>query len=389
MLAGLGKVAQAIPAGQAERHITRGSHLPHLDGLRACLAGYVVLHHAYRTVLEGTLLPTWVVVLTGWLQFGRVAVDGFIVLSGYCLMLPVSGNCGRLRQTPWQFYLRRTRRILPTFYFAVAISALMAWLVMPTPRGTPWDACLPVTGDRLLGNLLMCQDLWPGGAGVNYVFWSVAVEWRIYFAFPLLVYAYRRVSPRLLVTVALGLTTATAMGLAKHQAICTTVSYTGLFVLGMGVAAGFTDSFSASLLAAAALTSAAVAAGILARGGLPTLGHPLIDLAVGVAFAAALAYWTRRPKSAVRRALAARPLELVGTMSYSLYLTHAIAIEACWRVLTAGPLRLSGATAAVALAITVLPTSALLAYGFYWTAERPFLSTRQRTAAHEISPNLA
>src|SRR4051794_25368043 len=58
-------------------------HLAFVDGLRALAALYVVMHHIWYnaplTGAFGSAMDIW--------RFGRYAVDLFIVLSGFCLML--------------------------------------------------------------------------------------------------------------------------------------------------------------------------------------------------------------------------------------------------------------------------------------------------------------
>lgn len=67
-------------------------HLTVLDGIRGVAALYVVLHHAYYSVVGesgGMTLPAATRWATVWLTPGHYAVVVFIVLSGYCLMLPL------------------------------------------------------------------------------------------------------------------------------------------------------------------------------------------------------------------------------------------------------------------------------------------------------------
>ena len=111
-------------------------HFRYLDSLRGLSALYVAGCHAYlmyagqfaeqglRSAAGGLL------VATSWLAFGRVAVAVFIVLSGYCLMLPVVQSAGRaLPLTYWQFMARRARRILPPYYAALAVSIVLIIMV--------------------------------------------------------------------------------------------------------------------------------------------------------------------------------------------------------------------------------------------------------------------
>ncbi len=73
-------------------------HLGYLDGVRACAAIFVVWHHALSTANPDlTTLPAWEGFLLGILNCGHNAVDLFIVLSGFCLMLPVVSAGGTLK----------------------------------------------------------------------------------------------------------------------------------------------------------------------------------------------------------------------------------------------------------------------------------------------------
>ena len=151
------------------------SHLHHLDGLRAILAIYVVMHHCWLGIWPTPygVFPTGIAsILTGWLAFGRVAVDWFIVLSGYCLMLPVAKHDGELRGGAIVFFVRRARRILPTFYAALAFSLLMDLGPDGRMTGSLWDWSLPVSMKAVLANVLMFQDV-VRPYKINGVFWSI------------------------------------------------------------------------------------------------------------------------------------------------------------------------------------------------------------------------
>jgi peptidoglycan/LPS O-acetylase OafA/YrhL len=74
--------------------------LDFLDGIRGLAAPYVVIHHAYMEVAwwqafpgqhiyHGERLPEQFLRAMHFLTSGQLAVDTFIVLSGYCLMLPI------------------------------------------------------------------------------------------------------------------------------------------------------------------------------------------------------------------------------------------------------------------------------------------------------------
>src|ERR1700689_2493356 len=104
---------------------SRPSHLNFLDGIRGATALYVVGHHILQWSFinyKNERLPGWFRVVQVF-KFGHLAVGIFIVLSGFCLMLPVarSGN-DRLTRGLTEFIKRRARRILPPYYAAFVLS---------------------------------------------------------------------------------------------------------------------------------------------------------------------------------------------------------------------------------------------------------------------------
>src|SRR5215203_1884331 len=103
--------------------------LAFLDGLRGLAASYVVLHHAALLVPPSGLTGP-ATVARFLLRHGHYAVAVFIVLSGYCLMLPVARDpLGRLPGGTLAFFGRRARRILPPYYAALVLCWALIALV--------------------------------------------------------------------------------------------------------------------------------------------------------------------------------------------------------------------------------------------------------------------
>ena len=100
--------------------------LDFLDGLRGLAALYVLLYHAsLRAGVLAAAAPAQPVAKAisvlhfCLLGYGHLAVAVFIVLSGYCLMLPVARTEGAvLPGGALAFIQRRARRILPPYYAA-------------------------------------------------------------------------------------------------------------------------------------------------------------------------------------------------------------------------------------------------------------------------------
>jgi len=350
-------------------------HLDFLDGLRALAALFVLLHHAYIQVwnIFAHRYPVGPVnALMRWVIYGHFAVSVFIVLSGFCLMLPIARGDGTLRGGATTFFRKRARRILPPYYLALGFSLLILLAMYGRSLTvTPWD---------LLSHLLLVHNLSPATiGGINGAFWSIAVEWQIYFLFPLLVLTWRHWGawPTLAVTTVLAY--GSWFALRGHPLSGLTPHYVALFAFGMlGSVLAFSPApqwvvwrrrvpWSALL----ATLTAILIAWCTHWGWEEALGplQALTDLLVG-ACAVALLVTAARPNR-IGRLLAARPLAFIGAFAYSIYLVHLPLLIVCWSLLAR--LRLQNEVAFALLALCCGPLIVGIAYLFHLGCERPFL----------------
>lgn len=344
------------------------AYFSHLDGLRGLAALYVVVHHAFllcaqRFPIRAQNDPTDI------LLYGHLAVNVFIVLSGFCLALPVHPTAAR------SFYQKRARRILPA-YFAVLFASVAHTLF--------WNrAGLDL---RALGiHIGLLQDLFPETiVAFNQPLWSVAVEWKIYFLFPLLLWLIakpRGIALTLATTALLGfgltrLFLASGKGVAELSHTCPWY----IFLFGMGVCAGrlvqgwdgTTKRFEVLVLA---LVSALMLAGLLfvfpmehAEADLAR-AFPLIDPVTGLLTAACLALWHHHPP----QLLTLRPVVFVGTIAYSVYLLHFPLLETLAKQVVK-PLFPSASQPVQTLVLCALgiPATLLAAWISWRFVEKPF-----------------
>lgn len=153
-------------------------HLAAVDGLRALAALFVVAHHIHRTLWWPNSPPPGIRPFVSPLLYGHYAVSVFIVISGFCLMLPVIRADGMLPGGVVRFFRRRALRILPPYYCAIAFTALFV------------DH--NIDKKQMLAHLFLVHNLWASTYnGINGTFWSIAVECQIYLLFPLLVLLWR------------------------------------------------------------------------------------------------------------------------------------------------------------------------------------------------------
>ena len=382
-------------------------HLDFLDGIRALAALYVILGHAFLGTFQGPRIPYSF--LTNWLIYVHFAVDVFIVLSGFCLALPVARH-GTLRGGALDFFRRRARRILPPFYAAAALSLLL-WIVSGMIGAIHHQSKLhpdAALAGVLLANVFLLQDLFPDANWVNTPFWSVAVEWKIYFLFPLLVWIWRRhgLAPMLAAAACIGYGLMALLHVVRplldQEHACPW--YVFLFALGIWAAQAAASPVEAReerrwLWAAGGLLAAlllllfgpaycAGAFGWHVRG----TDLPVLDTAAGALAAVVLVTLGRGgPAGATQaglKALSWRPLTFLGTFAYSLYLLHVPLLLGVQTLLFshgshfASPLAGLPRLAKFAWLTAVgVPIVVAASYLFFLAFERPFLNTR-RAEAH-------
>ncbi len=359
-------------------------HLDFLDGIRALAALWVVLSHTWEAQFGVAAHRGLTGLLTNWMPYAHLAVDVFIVLSGFCLTLPVARR-GVIDGGARRFFFKRARRILPPFYACLALSVPLALLA----RALGAAHTNALSPQAIAANLLLLQDVFPHWNTLNPPLWSVAVEWKIYFFFPLLVWVWRRAGP--LPTLALSALGGYGLALALYRAspgialghACPW--YLFLFALGLCAAPfAFADGRGRFLWGWIAGASAAVLAGLLwlfpitGEGSALFEAHlPAIDAAAGVLTASALIALSRQlgqPRPGPALALLSwRPLVRIGTFAYSIYLMHAPILLIF--VTLAAHLH-SRALAIAALVGLGIPAIVGLCFLFFLVFERPFLTSR-------------
>ena len=364
------------------------SHLAYLDGIRALAAIFVMMHHAMLQVRPHTE-P-----LTGWSQpamvfyYGRYAVNVFIVLSGFCLMLPVLRNDGFLRGGALNFLKRRAWRILPPYYLAIGFSLLLITTLIHDKTGTHWDVSIPVTARSVTAQMLLLGSGFGEGLKINHVFWSISVEWWIYFLFPLLVLGWQRWGPFYVTGVTCVASSGLLFWVLRFTGLYLSVHYLGLFALGM-LAASF--AFPAMMLRSFHVPQMAqhwrvffwtlmtiLFSLVVAVVSLVPLWHgkllpPFIaDYCVGVWACCLLIMTAAQDQNYFTRFFSWKPLVFVGTFAYSLYLIHAPLLQVLWQYPFAS-LQPNPRAMFVALTCVGIPLITGVAYGFFLLCERPFL----------------
>ena len=347
-----------------------------VDSVRALAALYVVAHHLYLTVY-GWSITTGPSVFAP-LLFGHFGVAIFMVVSGFSLGLAPARHGWQLgRGGYWTFMRRRAWRILPPYWAALAVSVALVMLL-----STRVDD--PVSWKGVATHFFLVQDVVEGKTP-NLAFWSIAVEWQLYWIFPLLLFARRRLGPIALtsavlaIVIAIGIAHDHGGGVAVQKLLNLSPQLGVLFVYGLVAAAVISRPAAAGWRWWGHVAVIAGGAVVIACAYLGTAransNFYWLDLVIGVAVASGLTCLTGAATSRMRRALEWRPLVAIGRFSYSLYLLHAPLLMVAW-VFLVKPLGVAPGAAFALMAGVVVPVIVAASYGFHRAVERPFMKYR-------------
>jgi len=390
--------AEAVVADKKPE--TQRIRLDFLDGLRGLAALYVVFSHtAHEMRWQGNqrFLSAPLQAVFHLFSYGRFAVAIFIVLSGYCLMLPVArSEDGRLRGGVWDYLKRRARRILPPYYAALVFALLLIALVPGMQQKTTMytqDALPAFQPDVLLSHLFLVHNLrWDWIYRIDSPMWSVATEWQIYFVFPaLLLPAWRRLG------VASALVMGAILGFAPHFLLHARLDlavpyYITLFALGMaGASLGFSRKPADVAWrervpwgALAVVCSLLVLAYVFHLRREEDIKYGIVEPFVGLAAVSLIIYCARyltqgRPGRypLLLRLLESRGAVALGAFSYSLYLVHYPVLACLHTMLNAHNVAQNAEF--LTLILVGVPLALLVAYLFHLAFERRFMSAPART----------
>ena len=166
-----------------------------IQALRAFAAILVVIYHAKLT------------------PGGYIGVDIFYVISGYLitgLLLRELSKTSNLSLK--SFYLRRVKRLLPTSFFVLVITAITAWIFFPSTMRSELGKDVAAAGIYIANYLFafwqMDYQNLNAMPPVVIHYWSLAVEEQFYLFWPFLIYfTYRRGERRLVGIVIAAITT--------------------------------------------------------------------------------------------------------------------------------------------------------------------------------------
>lgn len=352
------------------------------SGVRGVCAVIVIGYHALLTPLPDGLPGNGQLFVQALGLAGHTAVLVFVAMSGYLL-----GRSWQRRmlteplvETTRDFLVRRSWRILPSYWVAVLLTiAAMLVLGLDEPEGTHWDTGLPFSWGKAVLDLLLLSDF-AGQVPLSHPLWTVPVEFHLYFTVPLIALLRGRAA-------------VTALGVVGSLAIV---------VLAPGFAAPFfffafvvsywvggqsrqTDRpalrqvLGPLVVVAVVMTVAAVVFGDLHEG--PR--RYLMTDTVAWALVLGWLYCRDDGRNVERgrldiRLLSHPALVWLGNRSFSFYLVHALMLELAWRFAVV-PLGVPGAGLQwLAVAVLGFALSALGAEVLWRTVEKPTMLRTRR-----------
>jgi peptidoglycan/LPS O-acetylase OafA/YrhL len=264
-----------------------------VDALRGIAALSVVLYHAlganHVAALAG-IMPAWLYTI---ISNGKLGVAVFFVISGFVIAHSLRG--GLTVADAGRFMLKRSIRLDPPYWFAIAIACSIAVV-----KGTE-DFSAP----QILAHFFYLQDLL-GFQSISPVFWTLCLELQFYLVFAILLLTRS--------SAALGIAIALSLPLSVYQI------HAGLF----------TSLWYGFLLGVAAYR--AMPWFVAYAGALFLIGIYQQDAFMLVCVATAIWLFVASVYGTLTTWLNWRWLQFLGTISYSLYLIHNPVTGATFRI---------------------------------------------------------
>jgi exopolysaccharide production protein ExoZ len=288
-----------------------------IEAARGGAAALVVFYHAARHMDAACHVPF----LRALLQFGHAGVDVFFVLSGFIILFVHFDDVGRPSRLG-RYVSRRVTRVLPVYWVALVLTILLAVVA-----GHGWPGAWPVVRSALL------LPTW--SEPLLGVAWTLQYEVVFYAVFAVLILNRRTGLILMAAWLAAVVVSSVRGGIGLPPSMCSV--YDLEFFLGMGVA------FAArrgrwDLQASPTWLAGGLLALICLREDLGLFdGYgPWARVLYGVP-AAGVITALANPAFAVP-AILARPLAMLGSASYSIYLFQFCWIGVVWQVYRAAGL---------------------------------------------------
>ena len=297
---------------QATKNIS-SKYRPEIDGLRALAVLSVIIFHFDIALFSG----------------GFIGVDIFFVISGFLITQLILDDIGLNRFNLKQFYLRRARRLFPTF-FATLLATFITAAILFSPEDLQKLSGSLVYALLSASNIFFWQQTgyFDSAATLKPLLhtWSLSVEEQFYLIWPgILILSSRFVKATVPITVLVcGLISLALSEYAINQSPATAFYWMPLriFEFSMGGLLYWSRSYQ---------RSDHIFSEVLALAGLCLIAYSIYTFNDASRFPGVLALLPcvgaacliqAGPTRVLGRLLGSRPMVSVGLISYSLYLVH-------------------------------------------------------------------
>jgi peptidoglycan/LPS O-acetylase OafA/YrhL len=363
-----------------EQGFSPGHRIREFEGLRGCLAWWVVLFHIY--LHAGVKYEMSSGIERQVVFNGPVAVELFIILSGFVIALLLEGR----REGYGVYIVRRFFRLAPVYYALVAVGIALA-----IRQNTYGDRL----GQHILLHLTILHGLLPDevleGSATAFCHpaWSISVEWQFYLLAPFILSLVRRSAAKaVLLLVACLAISAFLLGRYTFPFHATVVMRAGLFAVGIGSYYTYRHAMRHRELwrpMAGYLLPLGVAAAWVFR------SHPLSAGSLWILiFSAVLAHHVgaegllTRP---LRGFLDLPPVVWLGQLSYSTYLCHNHALSLVESLLGDSYTRMSGRGRVLVLIALGAPMILAMSAALYHLIEKPGIRLGKEVSAWWFRPD--
>lgn len=280
--------------------------MPLVDALKAVASQLILLHHLSTYGPLAATARDVLPVSMGWLfDYGRMAVQVFLVIAGFLAARGLSAHGQALAGSPLPLLWKRYLRLVVPFLAAIALAIVCSALA------NQWmdDEAIP---DRAtLGQWLAHATLLHGVLGVDALsagVWYVAIDFQLFALMALLLWLgrYALIAPLLVLTVA-------TVSLFWFNRDASWDNYALYFfgAYGLGAAAWWASDRRRLLAWLGVIAAIAIAALVVD-----------FRLRIALALAVALTLGFSRRSGLLERWPDARPLAFLGQISYSVFLVH-------------------------------------------------------------------
>lgn len=343
---------------------------PQMDALRGLASAWVVLFHARAGQHLELLASSWPRFVDWFIAHGDLGVSVFFVVSGFVIAHSTGTDHVSFAYAR-RLLARRWLRLSPPYWASIALVLALGALSARFVPGKAFE--LPSLG-RLGAHLFYLQDLLRMPA-LSSVYWTLCLEVQFYVTFyvlMLLVSALRRRVADAVAYVcvfgpALFLSNLWPLGLAPFELLGSFFGQWHLFLLGALL-------WRASVVRAAQKLLTCLTVGeLVVLGGAALVRH---DLTLGAGVLTGILILTTAQNPRLSALWSLRPLQTLGLISYSLYLTHNPITGAVFRV----GYRLTGhSKGAEALWLVIsVATCLAVAYGLHLAVERPAIRVSRK-----------